>query len=105
VCQALIESGVVIRGDLAKVRIGKYTLILENTAIRPAYKLLTGGLNFFPTQIGSHTRIGKNCVIEALKVGSFVHVGDNCIIVRSSVSLTLVQRLKRCFFCRASDAS
>ncbi len=79
--QAVVGSGVLVRGDLAKVKIGKYCLILENCVIRPSFKILSGGLSFFPTQIGSYTHIGKNCVIEALKIGSFVHIGDNCIIV------------------------
>jgi dynactin-5 len=79
--QAVVGSGVLVRGDLAKVRIGKYCLILENSVIRPSCKLLSGGLSFFPTQIGSYTHIGKDCVIEALKIGSYVHIGDNCIIV------------------------
>jgi hypothetical protein len=79
--QTVVGSGVLVRGDLAKVKIGKYCLILENSVIRPSFKVLSGGLSFFPTQIGSYTHIGKNCVIEALKIGSFVRIGDNCIIV------------------------
>ncbi len=83
--QAIVESGVLVRGDLAKVKIGKYCLILENSVVRPSFKVLSGGLSFFPTQIGSYTHIGRNCVIEALKIGSFVRIGDNCIIVGSCV--------------------
>ena len=79
--QTLIDTDVVIRGDLAKIKIGKCVIVLEKTTIRPSFKSLTGGLSFFPIQIGNYSRIGKNCVIEALKIGSFVHIGENCIIV------------------------
>ena len=105
VFQVFVESGVVIRGDLAKVKIGKNSLILENTVIRPAFKILTGGLNFFPAQIGSYTQIGKNCVVEALKIGSYVHIGDNCIIVIQRTAFFLwLQLTPRFVLFRANDA-
>lgn len=30
--------------------------------------------------IGSHTRIGKDCVIEAAAIGASVYIGENCVI-------------------------
>jgi len=37
-------------------------------------------LSFLPLQIGSYTRIGSQCIIEASSIGSSVTIGDACVI-------------------------
>ena len=38
VSQTIIKPKVVVRGDLANVRIGRHCVVEENTVIRPPYK-------------------------------------------------------------------
>ena len=84
--KSIIHPGAHIRGDFHTVRIGRYCQIGENTILRPpSYQVSLNPdeeepIKFLPLTIGSHTRIGKNCVIEAAAIGSSVTMGDNCVI-------------------------
>jgi carbonic anhydrase/acetyltransferase-like protein (isoleucine patch superfamily) len=42
VLQTIIKPGAIIRGDLANVNIGRFSLIGENAVIRPSYKRFKG---------------------------------------------------------------
>jgi dynactin-5 len=42
-------------------------------------------IQFLPQSIGSHTRIGTNCIIEAAAIGSSVYIGNNCVISKRSI--------------------
>jgi hypothetical protein len=33
-----MKSGLIIRGDLAKVAMGKYVVLMENVTLKPSYK-------------------------------------------------------------------
>eukprot|EP01098_Paradermamoeba_levis_P007933 TRINITY_DN3307_c0_g1_i1.p1 TRINITY_DN3307_c0_g1~~TRINITY_DN3307_c0_g1_i1.p1 ORF type:complete len:181 (-),score=33.44 TRINITY_DN3307_c0_g1_i1:227-769(-) len=83
--KVVVKSGVVIRGDICVVSIGKYSIIHENTVIRPPYKKFKGGIAFFPLTIGDHVTIGENSMIEAASIGSFVSIGKNCVISRRCI--------------------
>ena len=93
-----ILNDVTIRSDLAKVSINKYTYINENTIIRPSYQILmkekddksTNDINpislkFIPLTIGSHTYIGKQCIIEAAVIGLGVYIDDDVIISKRCI--------------------
>eukprot|EP01132_Coremiostelium_polycephalum_P008473 gene8473-10406_t len=83
--KTIIKPGVIIRGDLANVNIGRLTTISENTVIRPSYKKFKGAIAYFPLNIGDHVVIEKDCVISAATIGSYVHIGQNCIISKRCI--------------------
>jgi len=83
--KTIIQSGAIVRGDLANIRVGRRCVISRNVVIRPAYKKITRGLTFFPQQIGDHVFIGEGSVISAQNIGSYVYIGKNCVIGRRAV--------------------
>ncbi|CAG9321974.1 unnamed protein product [Blepharisma stoltei] len=78
--KCIISPGVVIRGDLAPVKIGKYTIFKEDVVLRPSYKRAKGKLKYITMQIGEHVLIEEGSIVCASKIGNNVHVGKNCII-------------------------
>eukprot|EP01097_Dermamoeba_algensis_P007610 TRINITY_DN4848_c0_g1_i2.p1 TRINITY_DN4848_c0_g1~~TRINITY_DN4848_c0_g1_i2.p1 ORF type:complete len:139 (+),score=19.14 TRINITY_DN4848_c0_g1_i2:117-533(+) len=100
--KVIVRSGVVIRGDLAGVSIGKLSILSENSVIRPPHKKFKGGIAFFPLTIGDFVEIGQNCIVEAVSIGNCVRIGDNCQIVRKFL-LTSLSSLDLCY-CREEDA-
>lgn len=97
----IILNNVTLRSDLAKVLINKYTFINENTIIRPPYQMIINDkedlsfppklshnpitLKYIPMTIGSHTYIGKNCIIEAAVIGLGVFIEDDVIISKRCI--------------------
>lgn len=79
--KVIVQSGAIIRGDLANVRCGRYCVIGKNSVIRPPYKQFSKGIAFFPMHIGDHVFIGEGAVVAAATIGSFVYIGKNAIIV------------------------
>eukprot|EP00041_Stephanoeca_diplocostata_P011527 m.190840 g.190840 ORF g.190840 m.190840 type:complete len:234 (+) comp18576_c0_seq4:140-841(+) len=98
--KTIVEARCVIRGDLANVRVGRFTVIKERTVIRPPGKqMVKDGKSvfmFLPLTIGEHVTIGENSIINASSIGSFVHIGKNCVIGRRCV-------LHQC--CRIADGT
>jgi dynactin-5 len=78
--KCIISTGVMIRGELAPVKIGKNTIIRENVILRPSYKRAKGHLKYVTMNIGDHVYIGENSIICATKIGNCVYIGKNCII-------------------------
>lgn len=74
--RSILQDGVIVRGDLAIVRIGRYCEIDTNTLLEPPGHPLKTSKNI-PLVIGSHTHIGSNCEIRAAAVGSMVWIGDD----------------------------
>jgi dynactin 5 len=93
--RTIVEAGVVIRGDLASVRIGRYGHLGSGTTVTPAPQWPSENNNnnnkatyttnsttdsnttmFVPVTIGSHTMIGRDCRIEAAAIGSNCWIGD-----------------------------
>ncbi|MBN2366034.1 MAG: gamma carbonic anhydrase family protein [Calditrichaeota bacterium] len=68
-----VWDGVIIRGDMAPIRIGDETSIQENSVIHVDTDV--------PTTIGSHVTVGHAAVVHGATVG------DNCIIAIRSVLL------------------
>jgi dynactin-5 len=111
-----IHSAVMLRGDLAKVTVGRLTHICNNTVIRPCNRVkkcvdglfclkrsivlrsihnaalfifTSGVVSYFNLNIGSHVYIGADCVISAAVIGSHVKIGNNVIIVSSRIFVVL----------------
>lgn len=78
--KCIISPGVIIRGDLAPVKIGKNTIIREDVVLRPSYKRAKGHLKYITMHIGDYVYIGENSIICASKIGNCVSIGKNCII-------------------------
>lgn len=78
--KTIIQSDCVIRGDLAKVEIGRNCVISSKSIIRPPFKRYPKGYAFFGMSIGDHVFVGENSVINASSIGSYVHIGKNCVI-------------------------
>ncbi|XP_018783418.1 PREDICTED: dynactin subunit 5 [Bactrocera latifrons] len=80
--KVVVQTGAIIRGDLANVRTGRYCVISKNAVIRPPYKQFSKGIAFFPMHIGDHVFISEGAVVSASSIGSFVYIGKNAIIGR-----------------------
>lgn len=76
----------VIRGDLAHVRVGKYSMarlkikkkiikiqfkVRNGAILRPSLKHFNKGVAFVPLTIGEHCLIDENVVVSAAQIGSF----------------------------------
>jgi len=85
--KTIVEAGCIIRGDLANVKVGKFTRIGEGTVIRPGARVVPGKgeVMWNHITIEEHVIIGKNCIISASTIGKFVEIGDNCVIGRQCV--------------------
>lgn len=79
--KVIVQSGAIIRGDLANVRTGRYCVIGKNSVIRPPYKQFSKGIAFFPMHVGEHVFVGEGAVVSAATIGSYVYIGKNAIIV------------------------
>ncbi|KAK6035899.1 hypothetical protein COOONC_26596 [Cooperia oncophora] len=89
--QNIVQKDVIIRGDLAAIRSGRFCIIRQGTLIRPSSKKFSKGVTLFPVHIGDH-----DCVISAAQICSFVHIGAGSVIGGSAV-------LKEC--CRVLPGS
>eukprot|EP00954_Amorphochlora_amoebiformis_P000455 35117-Amorphochlora_amoeboformis.AAC.1 len=83
--KTIVEPGVIIRGDLATVDLGKNCVICQNSVLRPPDQRLRGHRIFVPLKIGDHCiiekgRLYKISVIQAAKIADFVQIGENCVI-------------------------
>jgi len=78
--KTIVKPKVVVRGDLANVRIGRHCIVESNTVVRPPYKRFKKGIMFFPSTIGDHCLIEEDVIIESGQIGSFVHIGKGAII-------------------------
>ncbi len=63
VSQSIIHDEVVVRGDLASIKLGKYCTISPGCVLRPAYKMVKGRLVFFSLSMGDNVVVerGKCC--------------------------------------------
>eukprot|EP00298_Acanthocystis_sp_HF-20_P023134 c31595_g1_i1.p1 GENE.c31595_g1_i1~~c31595_g1_i1.p1 ORF type:complete len:211 (+),score=62.91 c31595_g1_i1:27-635(+) len=79
--RSIIHDQVMIRGDLAEVRIGKYCVISANVLLRPSLVNIVGGdTSFQVLNIGEHVFIGEGSIVAAASIGSYVMIGKNCVI-------------------------
>jgi dynactin-5 len=68
--KSVILSHATVRGDIAKIRMGRYSCIGPHTTVQPSAQNQ-------PMSIGSYTRIGSHSVVEAASVGSSVVIGNH----------------------------
>ncbi|CAD7086044.1 unnamed protein product [Hermetia illucens] len=83
--KVIVQSGAIIRGDLANVRTGRYCIISKGAVIRPPFKQFSKGVAFFPLHIGDHVFVGEGAIVSAASVGSYVYIGKNAVIGRRCV--------------------
>ncbi|MBS7655852.1 gamma carbonic anhydrase family protein [Candidatus Bathyarchaeota archaeon] len=83
---ASIFPGAILRGDVAKITIGKYSNIQENVIIHGGdiYEgdELKGHL---PVEIGDYVTVAHGAVIHGCKIGNIVLIGIRAIIFEGSV--------------------
>lgn len=77
-----IASGVVIRGDLARVVLESYAAVQDGTLLYPAEHFMDGLMEHKEILIGSHVIIGKYCIIQATYVGDAVFIGSSSVLDR-----------------------
>lgn len=79
-----VMEGTILRGDLAQMKIGRYSTVGRDCVIRPSYKISEkrqkAGKFFLTLLIGSNVIIGHNCIVQASIIGCNVIVGDGCIV-------------------------
>jgi dynactin-5 len=77
---SILLKDVIVRGDMAQVKMGKFCVVGERTVIRPSYKEFQKGATYFHSNVGDHVMIEEDCVIEAVQIGSYVHIGAGSVI-------------------------
>lgn len=90
--KSVIEAGAMLRGDLARVTLGRHCVVGAGTVLRPPFKDFESGAKFVALSIGNHVTIGRDCVIEAATIGTCVSIGDGCILVRGACGRTATAR-------------
>jgi dynactin-5 len=83
--KCIMKANVIIRGDFAPVQINRYTMIEENTVIRPPYIMTSGQFRFIPLTIGKNTFIGADCVIESACIGVGCYIGKGCVLSKRCI--------------------
>eukprot|EP00931_Biecheleriopsis_adriatica_P006301 TRINITY_DN107714_c0_g1_i1.p1 TRINITY_DN107714_c0_g1~~TRINITY_DN107714_c0_g1_i1.p1 ORF type:complete len:227 (+),score=44.90 TRINITY_DN107714_c0_g1_i1:27-683(+) len=78
--KTVVKSGVILRGDLQLLKIGKYVTICEGCVMRPCYKKYKGNIAFFPMSVGDYVTIGARSVVSAAQIGNCVDIGEDCVI-------------------------
>ncbi|CAD6184598.1 unnamed protein product [Caenorhabditis auriculariae] len=81
--KTIIQKDVILRGDLAVIRIGRYCIVQRGTIIRPSLKQFVRKPTMFPVTIGDSVFVEEECVINAAYIGSFVHVGARSVLGRA----------------------
>lgn len=87
--RSVVRDGVSIRGDLAWVRIGRYTHLSNKCSVEPPIlpnynphpslersTTTVQSVKYIPVTIGTHTWIGTNVRSQAAAIGSYCWVGD-----------------------------
>lgn len=79
-----IWYGTVIRGDVAKIKIGNYSNIQDNSVIhvtRPNHAYNKTGDAGGPTIIGNYVTIGHSAIIHACIIEDYCFIGMGAIIM------------------------
>lgn len=83
--KSIVKPGVILRGDLQLLKIGKFVIIGEGSVLRPSYKKYKGNIAFFPMSIGDYVTIGARSVISAAQIGTCVDIGEDCVISKRCI--------------------
>lgn len=73
--RSVIQQGAVLHGDLAPIRVGRFTHIQSHTSITPPS--IASDQHYVPVSIGAHTWIGTNVQSQAAAIGGFCWIGDS----------------------------
>lgn len=95
---SIVRPGAVVRGDLARIRIGRYSDVGESAVLRPAARASLeppGSVAYVPQAIGSHARIGRGALVEAAALGVGVRVGARAVVGKSVVLKDYCARSRR----------
>ncbi len=76
---------VVIRGDLSKVVIGRFTAVEDGVLIHGGGDPAQEPIKPIPVIIGDHCTIGHGAILHSCKLESFVLVGMNAVVHTESV--------------------
>jgi dynactin-5 len=93
--RCIIMNNVIIRCDLAAIKLNKYIIISEDTIIKPSYTFISG-FRYIPITIGNHCYIGKRCVIESASIGVGCYICDDVILSKRSILKDYVYVLEGC---------
>lgn len=95
--KCIIREGAVVRGDVAKISLGRCCYVSAGVVLHPPSSSFAWGIGFLPLTVGDFVSFGEGCVVRAASVGSCVRVGanvvlgercilrDNCEVVADSV--------------------
>ena len=90
--KTVVHAGVELRGDLARINVGKYCTMSEGVTLRPSPTSNsdsvdketgegeTSAVTHVPLKIGDYVRIGARSEVEAASVGAMVQIGSDCKI-------------------------
>ena len=92
--KTVVHAGVELRGDLARINVGKYCTMSAGVTLRPSPTSTsdsaaeqTGAgagegdaVTHVPLKIGDYVRIGERSEVEAASVGAMVQIGSDCKI-------------------------
>jgi carbonic anhydrase/acetyltransferase-like protein (isoleucine patch superfamily) len=70
-----VWPGAVIRGDFATIKIGRNTMVEDNTVVH------SGG----PVEIGDNVIIGHNAVVHCRRIGDNCLIGNNATLLEDAV--------------------
>lgn len=76
----------VLRGDVAKITLGKCCFVAKGAVLHPPSNVFSWGVGFLPLTMGDHVWLGEEAVVRAASIGSCVRVGaraelgERCIV-------------------------
>lgn len=91
--KCIICADVIIRGDLAPVKINSFCFFGARTVLHPSYTCSVP-LKFIPMTIGSYSCFGENCVIESAIIGIGCEIEKNCILSKRCILKDFVKVLE-----------
>ena len=79
--KVILMCHMILRGDFAQFKVGKYTILSCHVILHPSCKPLQNQMvAFFPLSIGSHVFIANGVLSQAASIGSCVYIGKDAIV-------------------------
>jgi NDP-sugar pyrophosphorylase family protein len=93
---SVVRAGAVVRGDLARVKVGRYSDIGAGAVLKPPGRVGDPpALAYVPQVLGSHVHVGAGAVVEAAALGAGARVGPRAVVGKSAVLKDYVARPRR----------